>query len=74
MSLILKLMLIGCIAAPLLAAACNSSRAAAASAFYAAVLLAALIGMRIDPLAMGLSRVDDAMTATVCGLGLRPLR
>jgi hypothetical protein len=63
-SLILKLMLIGCIAAPLLAA----------SAFYAAVLLAALIGMRIDPLAMGLSRVDDAMTATVCGLGLRPLR
>jgi hypothetical protein len=71
-SLILKLALIGCVAAPLLAAALNSSRVA--GAFYAAALLAALIGMRIDPLAMGLSRVDDAMTATVCGLGLRPLR
>jgi MFS-type transporter involved in bile tolerance (Atg22 family) len=72
-SLILKLALIGCVAAPLLAAAFNSSRAAVAGAFYAA-LLAALIGMHIDPLAMGLSRVDDAMTASVCGLGLRPLR
>lgn len=74
MSLILKLVFIGCVVAPLLVAALNSSRAAVAGALYAAALLVALIGARVDPLAMGLSRVDGAMTGVTCGLGLRPSR
>jgi hypothetical protein len=73
-SLILKLVFVGCVVAPLLAAALKSSRAAVAGALYAAALLAALIGVRIDPLAAGLSRVDDAMAGGVCSLGLRPSR
>ncbi|MBT2324125.1 hypothetical protein J7E62_17385 [Variovorax paradoxus] len=74
MALVLKLLFAGCVLAPLLAGARNSARAVGAGALCASILFAVLIGVGVDPLALGFSKVDDAMVGIACGVGLRPSR
>lgn len=65
--LVLRWLLAACCTLPFVIAARQTRRAGSAAGWWVAALLAVLVSVTADPLAVALRHVDGVMTQATCG-------